>query len=207
MDTIIIVILVIVVIICLLSISSSYMMVKYSPPPQPVPQQPVQQQIVTPEVVTTPQIVTTTLPPSPTVPVEDTTSKLSRAINNIDAQFAWQSMKNVGDRDTNNLKFTKTCDVPWNGVYQVGCTIDGITAKSNIYGPVNNGNNQSPILRIGPYGTENLCSKLGGKVSVYRQRPNEDTMTDITQYLTNTTNTRPYNKKDPLFLDDYKADC
>jgi hypothetical protein len=123
------------------------------------------------------------------------------------AKLVWQSMKNVGDRDTNNLKFTKTCDVPWNGVYQVGCTIDGITAKSNIYGPVNNGNNQSPILRIGPYGTENLCSKLGGKVSVYRQRPNEDTMTDITQYLTNTTNTRPYNKKDPLFLDDYKADC
>lgn len=203
-------IIVVVVVICLLSISSSYMsymMVKYSPPPAQITTTPMPQPIVTPQIVTTPEIVTTTLPPSPTVPVEETSSKLNRIMDDINTQFAWKSMKNAGDRDVNDLKFTKTCSVPWNGVYQVGCTIDGVTAKSNIYGPINDGNNQSPVLRIGAYGNNNLCSKLGGRLSIYRQRPSENTMTDITQYLTDTTNTKPYNKKDPIFLDDYKADC
>jgi hypothetical protein len=218
MDTITIIIIVAVIIICLSCMSSSYMMVKYSPPPQTTspPEQP--EEIVTPPldvtttpppppVVTTTTTTTTTLPPSPTVPVEEMSLKLNRITEDINTQFAWKSMKNVGDRDIRDLKFNKTCLVPWNGVYQIGCTIDGVTVKSNIWGPVNDGNGQSPILRIGAYGNNNLCSKLGGRISVYRQRPNENYMTDITQYLTDTTNTKPYNKKDPLFLDNYRADC
>ena len=158
-------IIVVVVIICLLSISSSYMsymMVKYSPPPAQITTTttPMPQPIVTPQIVTTPEIVTTTLPPSPTVPVEETSSKLNRIMDDINTQFAWKSMKNVGDRDIRDLKFNKTCLVPWNGVYQIGCTIDGVTVKSNIWGPVNDGNGQSPILRIGAYGNNNLCPSV-----------------------------------------------
>ena len=167
---------------------------------------------------TTPQPIVTT-PPPPTQPTTTpflknitTTSvpisnKLQQFQNDINNTFAWSSMENVGYKDTNELQFLRSCEKPWNALYQLGCVIDGVNVKSQLFGPVSNKNLQTPILRVGDYNTDNTCSKLNGQLFVYRKRPNDLNMIDITQNLRDITNTTAYNRKDPLFIDDYKPDC
>ena len=170
-------------------------------------------------IVTTPP---PTLPPPTLPPIEMTTQsiasgrktpspmaseKLPKIIDDINNKFSWQSMQNVGIRDISELGFIRQCDRPWGAMYQIGCTVDGITQKSQIFGPISSNNQQSPILRVGDYDQTNLCAKLGGELSVYRRRPEDKNMKDITLNLTDITNSQPYNKKDALFIDDYKSDC
>jgi hypothetical protein len=170
-------------------------------------------------IVTTPPPI---LPPPTLPPIEMTTQsimsgrktsspmaseKLPKIINDINNKFSWQSMQNVGIRDISELGFIRQCDRPWGAMYQIGCTVDGITQKSQIFGPISSNNQQSPILRVGDYDQTNLCAKLGGELSVYRRRPQDKNMKDITLNLTDITNSQPYNKKDALFIDDYKSDC
>lgn len=159
---------------------------------------------------TLPQILPPTLLPRPTraTPTPTMASvKLPKIIDDINNKFSWQTMQNVGLRDVSELTFLRQCDKPWDAMYQIGCTIDGITEKSQIFGPVSSNNKQSPILRVGDYDENNMCAKLGGQLSVYRRRPNDKTMVDITSNLNNITNSQPYNKKDSLFIDDYNTDC
>ena len=157
-----------------------------------------------------------TLPPSIEItlpvsgrktPLPMTSVKLPKIINDINNKFSWQSMKNVGIRDISELGFLRQCDTPWDAMYQIGCTVDGITQKSQVFGPVSSNNQQSPILRVGDYDQTNLCAKLGGELSVYRRRPQDKNMKDITSNLTDITNSQPYNKKDSLFIDNYNSDC
>ena len=136
-----------------------------------------------------------------------TSVKLPKIINDINNKFSWQSMKNVGIRDISELGFLRQCDTPWDAMYQIGCTVDGITQKSQVFGPVSSNNQQSPILRLGDYDQDNMCAKLGGQLSVYRRRPQDKNMKDITSNLTDITNSQPYNKKDSLFIDNYNSDC
>ena len=133
--------------------------------------------------------------------------KLPKIMDDINNKFSWQSMQNVGIRDISELGFLRQCDKPWNAMYQIGCTVEGITQKSQVFGPVSSNNKQSPILRIGDYDQMNMCAKLGGQLSVYRKRPQDKNMKDITSNLTDITNSKPYNKKDTLFIDDYNTDC
>lgn len=164
-------------------------------------------------VITPPLPPPVTLPPPPpvTLPVSikklPTDVKLQKSIEDINNKFSWQSMQNVGIRDVSELAFIKQCDKPWGAMYQIGCTVDGITQKSQIFGPISSNNEQSPILRVGDYDQDNLCSKLGGQLSVYRRRPNDKNMKDITSNLTDITNSQPYNNKDVLFIDNYSPDC
>jgi len=185
------------------SISSAYSSFKSKPPvtttPPPIQ---VQETIQTPFIPTnTPfrkNITTTSVPIS---------TKLQQFADDINNTFAWKSMENVGTRDTKDLDFLRSCDKPWNAIYQIGCKIDGVLTKSQVFGPVSDANLQSPILRVGAYGDDNLCSRLNGELFVYRMRPQDPHMIDVTQNLTNITNTQPYNRKDPLFIDDYDSDC
>ena len=171
--------------------------------------------------VISPTLQPSTLPPptplieqstQPTVPIKKTPSpmafvKLPKIMDDINNKFSWQSMQNVGIRDISELGFLRQCDKPWNAMYQIGCTVEGITQKSQVFGPVSSNNKQSPILRIGDYDQMNMCAKLGGQLSVYRKRPQDKNMKDITSNLTDITNSKPYNKKDTLFIDDYNTDC
>jgi len=157
---------------------------------------------------------TTTAPPtSPPIEIPlsskktPTSVKLPKIIDDINNKFSWQTMQNVGIRDISELGFIRQCDKPWGAMYQIGCTVDGITQKSQVFGPVSSNNQQSPILRVGDYDEINACAKLGGQLSVYRRRPKDKNMKDITLNLTDITNSQPYNKKDALFIDDYNPDC
>ena len=230
MNYIIIIVIILIVLLILLSVSS-YLVIKSKPVTTPAPVI-SNQETTTPinyggtlndydyqYIITAPPkpsyIQRTTSPPGtvtqtniitakPTPPV---TERLPDSIKDLNNKFAWRSMQNVGERDLTELDFLKTCNKPWDAMYRIGCTIDGITYKSNIFGPVSEDNKQSPRLRIGDYGDNNLCTKNNGILSVYRQRPNDTDMIDITQYLKDTTGATMYNGKDALVVDDYLSDC
>jgi hypothetical protein len=206
MNYIIIIVIVIVVLLLLSSVSvSAYFALKSKQPtPTPAPvttpaPAPAQQPITKPVVTKRPRI---TLPPRPPVSV-----RLPISVDDINSKFAWQTMQNAGDRDKTDLDFLKTCSKPWDAMYQVGCTIDGITYKSKILGPVSKDTQQAPRIRVGDYGGNNICTKMGGELAVYRKRQNDDNMIDITQYIKNKTADQMYDRKDALFVDDYLSDC
>lgn len=143
-----------------------------------------------------------TVPPTPPV-----TERLPDSIKDLNTKFAWRSMQNAGERDLTELAFLKTCTKPWDAMYRIGCTIDGITYRSNVFGPVSDGTKQAPRLRIGDYGGDNLCTKNNGILAVYRQRPADPDMIDVTQFLKDSTGSTMYNRKDALVVDDYLGDC
>lgn len=220
MNYIIIIVIVIVVLSLLLSVSAYFVLnskPELTPTPIPVTTPVVEQedyelaitQAPKPTYIPRPTAqVTTTLRPRVTVPPTPSVSeRLPDSIKDLNDKFAWQTMQNVGERDQTELTFLKTCTKPWDATYQVGCTIDGITYKSKKFGPVFDNNKQAPRLRIGDYGGNNICTKNNGTLSIFRQRPGDENMIDITQFLKDTTGSKMYNRKDALVVDDYLGDC
>ena len=202
--TIIIIVIVVLLVISSISVSAYFALKKNQPTPEPVTTPmptaaPTQPPITKPVVTRRPRV---TVPPTPSVSV-----RLPISIDDINSKFAWQTMQNVGERDQTELTFLKTCTKPWDAMYQVGCTIDGITYKSKVLGPVSDNTKQAPRIRVGDYGGYNICTKMGGELAVYRKRQIDDNMIDVTQYLKNKTADKMYDRKDALFVDDYLSDC
>lgn len=138
---------------------------------------------------------------------DDPVPDLINFVKNTNKVVAWPGMKYKTDQDVKNLNYLISCNKPWGAYYKIGCTLGGKTIYTNPYGPVSDGTKQGPDIRIAPDNKDNYCTQIGGQLSVIRQRPGDKEMVDITDFLQNSDTTGPYNKIDPVFVDNYLTDC
>ena len=72
----------------------------------------------------------------------------------------------------------------WDAVYLFGCTIDGNTTYSQTWGPVSNGTDHHPQIRITDKASnKNPCAAAGGKVNILRVRPHQGNYDDVNAAL------------------------
>ena len=143
----------------------------------------------------------------PSIAPNDPVPALIDFVKNTNKVVAWSGMTYKTDQDVKNLDYLISCNKPWGAYYKIGCTLNGKTIYTNPYGPVSDNNKQGPDIRIAPDKENNYCAQIGGQLSVIRQRPGDKEMIDITDFLQNSTTTGPYNKVDPVFVDNYLTDC